>query len=221
MIHLVKRFTFNKTLPLIKPICCHVLSAFPENCPKVAGSSGLYHFFPVFEYSNAQILATKPAFSYANYFNILGWRLSRPPGFSFSITGNSTFNIELYLLNFFYHSILPKQFITSNFYIPVMRINLPGFSHANYIVFLIIQQEFPVPPAFNYILMRCFSPVPLSGQLPMVNHICLLSHSDRGEGWCSIWICESVWQVLVFVCYRFILFCRIHLSHSLSPQMCA
>lgn len=196
MIHLVKRFTFNKTLPLIKPICYHVLSAFPENCPQVAGSSGLYNFFPVFsEYSNVQILATKPAFSCANYFNILQWRLSRPSGFSYSIAGNFIFNIELYLLNSFYHFFLPKQFITTNFYIPVMQINPPGFSHANYIVFLIIQQEFPIPLAFNYILTRCFSPVRLSGQPPTVNHLCLLSRGGEGEGWCStaldLWKCMA------------------------------
>jgi len=183
VIRLVKRFTFNKTLPLIKSICCRVLNVFPENCPKVTRSSSLYRFFPVvFEYSNVQILATKPAFSCANYFNILRWRLSSPPGFNFSIAGNFIFNIELYLLNSFYHSFLPKQFITSNFYIPVMRINLPGFSHANYITFLIIQQEFPIPLAFNYVLTRCLSLVPLSGQPPTVNHICLLSHGGGREG---------------------------------------
>lgn len=195
MIHLVKRYTFNKTLPLIKPICC----AVPENCPKVAASSRLCHFFPVFfEYSNVQILATSPVFSCANYFNILRWRLSRPPGFSSSIAGNFTFNIELYLLNSFYHFFLLTQFISSNFCIPVMQINPPGFSHANYIVFLIIQQGFPIPLAFNYILTRCFSLVSFSGQKPTVNHICLLSHGGREEGLCSTAL--HLWQCMASSC---------------------
>lgn len=158
-----------------------------------------------------QILATKPAFSCANYFSIFRWKLSRPPGFSSSIAGNFIFNIELYLLNFFYHSFLPKQFIATNFYIPVMRINPPGFSHANCIIFLIFQQEFPIPLAFNYILTRCFSPVPLSGQLPTVNHICLLSHGGRGEGWCDTAL--DLWKCMASSCL-YVIHLLISAGHS-------
>lgn len=48
----------DKPIPLIKPICCHAMSSFSENCPKIPGSSGLYDFFPplFFKYSDVQIL---------------------------------------------------------------------------------------------------------------------------------------------------------------------
>lgn len=65
-----------------------------------------------------------------------------------------------------------------------MRINLPGFSHANYIVFLIIQQEFPSPLAFNYILTRCFPPVPLWPATCGESLGCVIITGGRGQRCC-------------------------------------
>lgn len=65
-----------------------------------------------------------------------------------------------------------------------MRINLPGFSHANYIVFLIIQQEFPSPLAFNYTLTRYFSPASFWAATCGESPWCVIITEGRGQRCC-------------------------------------
>lgn len=86
-----------------------------------------------------------------------------------------------------------------------MRINLPGFSHANYIVFLIIQQEFPSPLTFNYMLTRYFSPVPLWAATCGESLWCVIITGGRGTKVLQNHSAAVTGQVLVFIWHRFII----------------